>query len=57
MDGNKKQPMNISISWTQPWPVEVMDDIQLEMLVQDLLFDECDTVIACEMLNRIGIQT
>ena len=57
MDGNKKQPMNSSISWTQPWPVEVMDDIQLEMLVQDLLFDECDTVIACEMLNRIGIQT
>jgi len=61
-----KQPMNINISWSQPWPgiqhrdahwIEQMDDVQLEMIVQDLLFDEEDTRLASEMLNRIGIQT
>ena len=57
MEGDKKQIMNLNISWTQPWPVEVMDDIQLEMLVQDLLFDEEDTSEACKMLNSIGIRT
>lgn len=53
----RKQIMSFSTSWTQPWPVEVMDDIQLEMLVQDLLFDEEDTSEACKMLNSIGIRT
>ena len=60
MEHNRMQPMNINISWTQPWPtasVELMDDIQLEMLIQDMMFDEDDTAIACEMLNRIGIRT
>jgi hypothetical protein len=55
-----KQPMNISTSWTQPWPamgVEIMDDVQLEMLIQDILFDEDDTSIAVGMLNEIGIRT
>ena len=52
--------MNTSTSWTQPWPgvqVDIMDDVQLEMLIQDVLFDEEDTSIAAEMLNEIGIRT
>ena len=62
MEPKRVQPMNISVSWTQPWPtqqswVERMDDTQLEILVQDMMFDEDDTALACEMLNRIGIRT
>jgi hypothetical protein len=60
MEPKRMQPMSVSTSWTQPWPamgIEFMDDIQLELLVQDMLFDEDDTVLACELLNSIGIQT
>ena len=60
MEPKRFQPMNISTSWTQPWPtigLEFMDDTHLEILVQDMLFDEEDTSIAEEMLNDIGIRT
>lgn len=63
MSQDWKQPMNINISWSQPWPgaqqhwIESIDDVQLELLVQDMLFDEEDTQLASEMLNQIGIQT
>lgn len=62
MEPRNKQPMNISVSWTQPWHapqhwVEHMDDTQLEIIIQDMMFDEDDTDLACEMLNRIGIRT
>lgn len=57
MESKRAQPMSIGASWTQPWPVEIMDEVQLEMLVQDMLFDEEDTVVAINMLNRIGIRT
>lgn len=57
MEPKRIQPMNTSASWTQPWPVQIMDEVQLEMLIQDVLFDEDDTRIASEMLNNIGICT
>jgi hypothetical protein len=53
--------MNVSTSWTQPWPdthwAERMDDVQLEILIQDMFFDEADTTVAAQMLNQIGIRT
>jgi hypothetical protein len=61
MESKKFQPMNISTSWTQPWPgapwAEQMDDVQLEILIQDMFFEETDTTVATQMLNQIGIRT
>lgn len=41
-------------------PIQIMDDVQLEMLITDILtedltVEECSE--ACEMLNNIGIKT
>lgn len=61
MEPKRAQPMNVSTSWTQPWPdthwAERMDDVQLEILIQDMFFDEADTTVAAQMLNQIGIRT
>ena len=57
MSNKHEKSMNISTSWTQPWPTVVIDDVQLEMLVLDMLFDEEDTSTAVDMLNSIGICT
>ena len=61
-DEKRMQPFNISVSWTQPSPVqphwvEQMNDIQLEILIQDMLFVEEDNSLAREMLDQIGIRT
>jgi hypothetical protein len=32
-----------------------MDDVQVELLVQDMMFDSEDTLLAREMLGGIGI--
>ena len=62
MESKQVQPMNIQVSWMQPWHApqhwaERMDDTQLEIIIQDMMFDENDTDLACEMLNQIGIRT
>jgi hypothetical protein len=57
MEPKQQKLMSISTSWTQPWPVEIIDDVHLEMLLQDMLFDEEDTSTASKMLNSIGIRT
>lgn len=57
-----RKTLSMGTSWTQSWSKEyitqsIMDDTQLEIIVQDMLFDEEDTAQACRMLNEIGIRT
>ena len=63
MNTHRKQPMNINISWTQPWHgyqpshwTDHMDDTQLEILIQDMFAEHSDYSEATEMLEAIGIK-
>ena len=62
----EKKQWTMKGQFTYPWPnypaqpIQIMDDVELEMLITDILtedltVEECSE--ACEMLNNIGIKT
>jgi hypothetical protein len=62
----EKNQWTMGKQFTYPWsnyptePLQIMDDVQLEMLITDILtedltFEECSE--ARELLNNIGIKT